>query len=129
MKNEIIESSGNIFEDLGFPDAEEAQAKSKLALEIFLIIKRKKLTQKDAAKIMKTDQPHVSDILRGKLSKFTIDRLLRYLLHLGKDVAIKIQTRKSRISRIYVNDHRKRPPVAAKAVSKSSARTNRSKKL
>ena len=77
MENEeVIESSENIFEDLGLPDAEEAQAKSKLAIEIFLIIKAKKLTQKEAAKMMKTSQSHVSDILRGKLSNFTIDRLL-----------------------------------------------------
>ncbi len=66
MENEeIVEGFGNIFEDLGFPDAEEAQAKSKLAIEIFLIIKVKKLTQNEAAKIMKTSQPHVLGGVRG----------------------------------------------------------------
>lgn len=120
MKNEeIIESSGNIFEDLGFPDAEEAQAKSKLAIEIFLIIKAKKLTQKQAAKIMKTDQPHVSDILKGKLASFTIDRLIRFLLALGKDVEIKIKKPKTKKHppRIYVSDGQKRAPFAAKSIS------------
>ncbi len=119
-EEEIVESSGNIFEDLDFPDAEEAQVKSKLAIEIFLIIKAKKLTQKEAAKIMKTDQPHVSDILRGKLSKFTIDRLFRCLLALGKDVEIKIKNPKSKTEspRIYVRDGTKRAPIAVKGAAK-----------
>lgn len=113
----------SIFEDLGFPDAEEAQAKSRLAIEIFLIIKAKKLTQKEAAKIMKTSQSHVSDILRGKLSHFTIDRLLRCLLALGKDVEIKITKSKKRSPRIYVSDGVKRLPLAAKSTSRSSSQS------
>lgn len=126
MENEeIVESSGNIFEDLGFPDAEEAQAKSKLAIEIFLIIKAKRLTQKEAAKIMKTSQSHVSDILRGKLSNFTIDRLLRCLLALGKDVEIKIKKPKTNKQppRIYVSDGEKRTPLAAKGPLRRSAKS------
>lgn len=126
MENEeVVESSGNIFEDFGFPDAEEAQAKSKLAIEIFLIIKAKKLTQKEAAKIMGTAQSHVSDILRGKLSRFTIDRLLRCLLALGKDVEIKIKKRKTKKNppRIYVSDGEKRMPLVAKSSSRRSTRS------
>lgn len=120
---EVLESSGNIFEDLGFVDAEEARAKSMLAIEIFLIIKAKKLTQKQAAKIMRTDQPHVSDILRGKISRFTIDRLFRFLLALGKDVEIKIKKPKSKKQppRIYVSDGARRTPLAAKSATKRSS--------
>ena len=121
MKDEeITESSGNIFEDLGYSDAEEAQAKSKLAIEIFFIIKTGKLTQKEAAKIMKTDQPHVSDILRGKLSHFTIDRLIRFLLALGRDVEINIKRPKTRKRppRIYMSDRSKKvTPLVAKVRS------------
>lgn len=124
-KDEIIDSSGNIFEDLSFPNVEEAYAKSKLAIEIFLIIKAKKLTQKEAAKIMRTNQSHVSDILRGKLSHFTIDRLLRCLLALGKDVEIKIKkpSSKKRLPRIYVSDGQKLVPVATRRPSRRSARS------
>lgn len=125
MENEeIVESSGNIFEDLDFPNAVEAQAKSKLAIEIFLIIKAKKLTQKEAAKIMKTAQSHVSDILRGKLSHFTIDRLLHCLLALGKDVEIKIKKPKTKKHppRIYVSDGEKRTPLVAKNTSRRAAK-------
>jgi predicted XRE-type DNA-binding protein len=93
---EIKESSGNVFEDLGFPDAQEALAKSKLAIAIYLIIKARKLTQQQAAEIMGTDQPHVSDIIRGKLSGFTIDRLLKFLLALGRDIEITIKEHKAK---------------------------------
>lgn len=124
-EEEVIESSGNIFKDLGFSDYEEAQAKSRLAIEIFLIIKEKQLTQKEAATIMKTAQSHVSDILRGKLSRFTIDRLLRCLLALGKDVEIKIKKPKTKkhSPRIYVSDGEKRMPLVAKSSSRRSTRS------
>lgn len=103
-KIEITESTGNIFEDLGFPDAQEALAKSKLAIAIYLIIKTRKLTQKQAADIMGTDQPHVSDIIRGKLSRFTIGRLLKFLLALGLDIEIKLKEHRTNQTppRIYV---------------------------
>lgn len=90
-KIKITRSSGNVFEDVGFPDAQEALAKSRLAIAIYLIIKARGLTQEAAAKIMETDQPHVSDIVRGKLSKFTIDRLFKFLLALGQDIEITVK--------------------------------------
>jgi len=129
MENEeVIESSGNIFEDLGFADSAEAQAKSKLAIEIFLIIKSKGLTQKQAAEIMNTDQPHVSDILRGKLSRFTIDRLMRFLVALGKDIEIKIRKPKTKKPpKIHVSHIEKRAPLAVVAKSakkRVSAKSN-----
>ena len=116
-------SSGNIFEDLGFSNPQEAEAKSKLAIEIFLIIKERGLTQEEAAKIMGTDQPHVSDIMRGKISRFTIDRLMKFLVALGKNVEIKIKpvSSKKRQPRIYVSGERnKRPSAPMAAKSKNS---------
>jgi predicted XRE-type DNA-binding protein len=94
---EVVEGSGNIFEDLGFSNPKEAQAKADLSREIRQIIKNKKLTQEAAAKIMGIDQPKVSDIVRGKLSKYTLDRLIRFVRLLGSDVEIRIkkQTKRS----------------------------------
>lgn len=88
---EITKSSGNVFEDMNFPDAQEALAKSKLAMMIYVIIESQGLNQVEAAKIMGTEQARVSDIIRGKLSGFTIDRLLKFLLALGQDIEIKIK--------------------------------------
>lgn len=106
-KNEEIKvkvSSGNIYADLGYPNPQEAMAKANLAILIADIIKKKKLTQKKAAALMGIDQPKVSSIMRGQLSGFTIDRLLRFLLALGMDIIIdaKPHKRKSTESEILI---------------------------
>jgi predicted XRE-type DNA-binding protein len=87
---EYEESSGNVFADLGLSNPEEALAKSQLAWEISRIIKRKKLTQAKAAKLLKIDQSKVSLLLRGYLKSFSLERLFRFLNDLGQDVFIKI---------------------------------------
>ena len=81
-------SSGNLFADLGRPDAEEALARVRLAQQIAEIIERKELSQTDAAELMGLDQPKVSALVRGRLSGFSTDRLLRCLMLLGQDVEI-----------------------------------------
>lgn len=89
-KIEITKSSGNVFEDMDFPDAQEALAKSKLAMMIYFIIESQEISPTKTAEIMGTEQTcRVSDIIRGKLSDFTIDRLLKFLLALGQDIQIK----------------------------------------
>ena len=88
---EVFVGSGNVFEDLGYPNPEEAQAKADLSRQIYQIIKNRKLTQKQAAKIMGIDQPKVSDIIHGKLSKYTLDRLIRFLRLLGRDIEIRVK--------------------------------------
>lgn len=88
-KIEYTKSSGNVFADFGFPNPEEADAKSDLAILITSIIKHRKLTQAKAAKLMGIDQPKVSKIMKGLLSEFTIERLMNYLVMLGFDIEIK----------------------------------------
>jgi predicted XRE-type DNA-binding protein len=87
---EYAESSGNVFADLGIPNPEEAMSKAKVALKICEIINKKKLTQAQAAKILKISQPKVSLLLRGYLTNFSLERLLRFLNDLGQDVYISI---------------------------------------
>ncbi|MFZ4702272.1 MAG: helix-turn-helix domain-containing protein, partial [Candidatus Methylumidiphilus sp.] len=81
-------SSGNLFADLGRPDAEEALARVRLAQQIAEIIERQTLSQAEAAELMGLDQPKVSALVRGRLSGFSTDRLLRCLMLLGQDVDI-----------------------------------------
>ncbi len=88
-------SSGNIFADLGRPDAEEAFARVLLAQQIAQIIERKALSQTDAAELMGLDQPKVSALVRGRLSGFSTDRLLRCLMQLGHDVDIVVRDKPS----------------------------------
>ena len=80
--------SGNVFADLGYPRPEEALAKAELAHKITRIIERRRLTQAEAAEILDVDQPKVSALRRGKLSGFSLDRLVRFLVLLGSDVQI-----------------------------------------
>ncbi len=95
-KHDYIESSGNVFADLGNPRAEEALAKAELAQKIIDIIRARRLTQSEAAHLLKVDQPKVSALTRGRLSGFSIDRLLRFLMLLGHDIEITVKTRRPR---------------------------------
>jgi predicted XRE-type DNA-binding protein len=80
--------SDNVFADLGFPDAEELALKSDLATEIRETIERLGLTQVKAAALLGVDQPKVSAIVRGRLSDFSIQRLMEFLTRLDMDVEI-----------------------------------------
>ncbi|MBL8251264.1 MAG: XRE family transcriptional regulator [Candidatus Competibacter sp.] len=88
-------SSGNLFADLGRPDAEEALTRVRLAQQIAEIIERQGLNQTDAAALMGLDQPKVSALVRGRLSGFSTDRLLRCLIALGQDVEIVVRDKPS----------------------------------
>ena len=87
----IHESSGNVFEDLGLPDAPELLAKAQLVQRICSIIEMRGLTQTQAAKVLEIDQPKVSALMRGELRGFSSDRLFRFLNALGRDVDIVIK--------------------------------------
>ncbi len=87
----VEKSSGNVFADLGYPDAEEALAKSRLAQRIAEIIEKQNITQAQAASLLGIDQPKISKLLRGQLKDFSTDRLFRFLNALHQDVEIIIR--------------------------------------
>lgn len=87
---EIHSGSGNVFADLGLPNADELLIKAKLADQISDIISQRKLTQAEAANLLGVDQPKVSALVRGKLSGFSVERLFRFLNTLGSDIEIRI---------------------------------------
>jgi predicted XRE-type DNA-binding protein len=101
-KPEYELSSGNVFADFGYANPEEAKAKSDLACLIRSIIKETELTQEQVAELMGIDQPKVSKIMRGILSEFTIDRLMKYLVSLGYDVEITAKQSRSLTASIHV---------------------------
>lgn len=74
-------TTGNIFDDLGFNEAESENLKIRASLmrSIEKYINEKKLTQAQAAKLMRVTQPRISDLIRGKIDKFTIDMLVNML--------------------------------------------------
>ena len=77
---EFTPSSGNVFADLNLPHADDLLAKAELAAKIIAEIQRRRLTQSQAAAILGIDQPKVSALKQGKLSGFSIERLMRLLL-------------------------------------------------
>ncbi len=87
------ESSGNVFADLGLPDADELLLKAELARQISAILQERKLTQAEAARILGTQQPKVSQLVRGALGGFSLERLIRYLNALGRNVEIVVHER------------------------------------
>ena len=89
-------SSGNVFDDLGFPPEEAAllQLKTKLQIEIEKAIEKEKLTPKQVGRVLDIQQPQVSDLMTGKVSKMTVDKLTKYLYRLGRSVEVK--TKKTR---------------------------------
>lgn len=87
---DMEESGGNVFADLGLPDPEERLTKALLSRAIVKAIKARGLTQAQAAVALGTTQPKVSDVVRGNLAGFTIDRLIRYLTALNMDVRIEV---------------------------------------
>jgi predicted XRE-type DNA-binding protein len=90
---EFTPSSGNVFADLGLPHADDLLAKAELAAKIIAEIQRRRLTQSQAAAILGIDQPKVSALKQGKLSGFSIERLMRLVLRLGRDIEITVKGR------------------------------------
>src|SRR5437667_11229360 len=98
---ESTPSSGNAFADLKLPRADDLLAKAELAAKIIAEIQRRRLTQSHAAALLGIDQPKVSALKQGKLSGFSIERLMRLLLLLGRDIeiAVKIKPRSESTAR------------------------------
>ena len=91
-KISVTKASSNIFADLDIAEPEEALAKSELAAQIAEVITKRKLTQAQAAALLGGDQPKVSALLRGRLTGFSTDRLIRFLTMLGRDVQIVVKS-------------------------------------
>jgi predicted XRE-type DNA-binding protein len=93
-------SSGNVFADLGLPDAEKLQIKSGLVIEITKAIRRLNLTQAEAAERMGITQPKVSALLRGEFSNLSERKLMDCLNRLGYDIEIKVRPATKRVGHL-----------------------------
>lgn len=85
---DIEQGSGNVYADLGFPDAEEMLIKSALVAKIAEIIPNRNLNHQEAAAILGMSQPKLSKMLRGQFHGISHAKLLEYLTLLGRDVQI-----------------------------------------
>lgn len=99
-------SSGNVFADMGLPNPEELLAKALLAIEIRQIIHENGWTQRYAATRLGVAPPDVSDLMRGRFSRFSQERLLRFLNKLNFEVRIQLAPRKKGARRASVTVER-----------------------
>jgi predicted XRE-type DNA-binding protein len=98
MKSKIksTKSSGNVFADLGLPNADEHFVKAEIVLGIAARIKSKGLTQAEAAKLIGLAQPDVSKLLRGHFTGYSFERLFGFLTALGERVKIEVSVARSK---------------------------------
>lgn len=102
-RERIVLSSGNVFADMGLPDAEELDTKVRLGAALCHIVRHRGLTQAQVGEALGINQPKVSALLNYKLEGFSIERLMRFLVALGHDVEISVKARpRSRSARIAV---------------------------
>jgi len=89
----IARGSGNVFKDIGFSDEEAAYllARAELMVEIVRAIDQRDWTPAEAAEALDISEPRVSELRRGKMEKFSVDLLLRYLSRLGKKVIFTVK--------------------------------------
>jgi predicted XRE-type DNA-binding protein len=89
--NEVVTGSGNVYEDLGLPNAAEMQVKASLAAKIGEIIKHRHLSQMQASEILGMPQPKLSGMLRGQFRGISEAKMLECLNRLGRDVQIVVR--------------------------------------
>ena len=94
MTARIRKSSGNVFRDLGFgaEEAENLRIRSDLMIQLTKLIEARGLTQAAAAKLLGITQPRISDLVRGKIDRFSIDTLVEMLGHAGAHVSFVISS-------------------------------------
>lgn len=90
--------SGNVFKDIGVPNAGEHLVKAQLVFKIDTILKKRGLKQVESAELFGVRQPDVSKMLRGEFRQFSVERLLRFLVALDHDVEIVVRPHRGRKS-------------------------------
>jgi predicted XRE-type DNA-binding protein len=101
----IEKGSGNVYADLGMPDAEEMLVKAQLSTKIAEIIKLRKMTQTQAAQVLGMPQPKLSNMLRGRFRGISEAKMLECLTRLGRDVQIVVKpsSKARKIGRVSVS--------------------------
>jgi predicted XRE-type DNA-binding protein len=93
MSHNVTYGTGNVFADIGLPDANERQTKTRLAMAINEIIRGRRLRQIETAKLLGIPQPKVSALSNYRLDGFSVEKLMSFLTALDQDVEIMIRPR------------------------------------
>ena len=90
-ERDVEHGSGNVFADLDLPDADTHLLKAEIVSRIDGIVRERRITQTEAARVLGLSQPDVSRLLRGDFREYSLERLLRLLTALGRDIDIVIR--------------------------------------
>lgn len=98
-KPRVTASTGNVFRDLGFrrEEAEHLLVRADLMIQTQKRIAAQRLTQREAAEILRVSQPRVSDLLRGRIDLFSTDALIDMLARLGARVRLTVKSSRRRL--------------------------------
>ena len=88
---QVEEGSGNVFADIGLPNPEESLAKAEIARQVNRILAERGLSQVQAGALLRIAQPRVSDLARGRLGKFSLEKLQQFARLTGIDVEIRMK--------------------------------------
>lgn len=88
------ESSGNVFADMGLDDAEELLTRAKLGHSVRMILEKKKLKQREIGKLLDIKQPEVSNLMNGRYTLFSQERLFGFLNKLDRKVTVQVTRRR-----------------------------------
>ena len=94
-RTDVHETPGNIFADLGLPDADAHYLKAQIVAELYRLTTERELTQASAGKVMGITQPEVSRLFKGKFREYSVERLMDFLTAFGRDVDIVVRPRAS----------------------------------
>ena len=99
MRLKVARSSGNVFKDVGFPDAEaeHLRVRADLLIQIQQTLKARGLKQAEAARLLGVTQPRVSDLVRGRIDLFSVDSLIDMLARLGVRVKVVVTSTRKRL--------------------------------
>lgn len=117
MPTNVERSSGNVFSDLGFcpEESQNLKMRADLMIELGKLIEARRLTQTAAAKLLGVTQPRISDLMRGKIDRFSVDTLIAMLGHAGASISFSITTSRLVAGRV------SRGPLPAPSSSKNPA--------
>ena len=90
-KPDFEESSGNVFADVGFKDSKQEMLKARLTVEIYKLLRKRGVTQSEAAKLLGTTQAQVSALMRCRPVSVSVGRLMEFLNVLGQDVEVTVK--------------------------------------
>lgn len=90
MKPVFEESSGNVFADVGLEDAEELLVRTRLGHAVRMILESRKLKQREICQLLEIKQPEVSNLMNGRYTLFSQERLFVFLNKLDRKVTVTI---------------------------------------